>query len=122
MFSKQIVKPAHTAETCGHRHVGDRELRVGEQAPGQEQPLGLKILHGRDAVFGQKDAAQVPVRDIQEGCQFRNLMGSLGITFHYQCSALCQPGNRIHRRQARRQFRAAFEGTACSRQLPRLPH
>ena len=78
MFLEQIVKPANAAETCGHRHIGHCKLCVGEQAFGQKQPLGLKILHGRDAVFGKKDAAQMSVRDAEYRCEFRKFAGSQG--------------------------------------------
>ena len=58
-----VVKAPEAAKTRGHRHIGHREPGVCKQVFCQKQSMSLQIPHGRNAIFGEENPAQMPVRD-----------------------------------------------------------
>ena len=60
MRPEQRVEPAHALETAGERHLDDGHVDLGEKLLGQEQPLGLGQLDGRDAELLPDGAAELP--------------------------------------------------------------
>ena len=62
MRAKQGIEPPDALEPAGERDLDDRQVRLGEQLLGQEQPLGLGQLDRRDAELLLDRAAKLAAR------------------------------------------------------------
>ena len=95
-------------------HLRNRHGAVGQQLLGQQQAARLQVLHGRDALLGREDAAQVAVADAQARRQRRQRGGPpLAACVFNSCAArrasVREASITLHGRPAPGRSRAAFQ-------------
>ena len=63
VLCERRVEAPHAGKAAGQRDFGDRQLRVGQQLFGRQQPPRLQILQRRDAELHLENAPQVAGAD-----------------------------------------------------------
>jgi hypothetical protein len=112
---KRIVEPAHAGKPAGDGDLVHRQVGIGQQLLGRQQPARLQVLDRRHAELGLEDAAQVALADADARGQARHrrIIGQPGVRIVHQPRRLLRQDRRriLDRppRRARRQFRAAAQ-------------
>ena len=91
VLGKARVHATGRAEAAQVRNLGRGQGAVVQPLFGQQQPLGLQVLHGRDLPVLFKHPAQVPIADAQTGSQCAHGWGFAA----FRQRAAEQPGSRL---------------------------
>lgn len=87
---KKVIEAAQAAESRAQGHIEHRQVCVGKQIFGKEQPAGLQVLNRRHVVFLHENTPQMPIGTAKARRDFPDAPAACAVFLQHPCRAINQ--------------------------------